>query len=318
MKKDQKILKSEKGNPYDPTLDQTHKHQKWSITSHFLIILFITSLETAQASTKETKPPVGNFALPSSQQPMNLLGFGQLVLEEGLAQLFAPFARYQGSNAYTTNFFPTGIYGLRDDLSILFSAPVALNDKAGDVRASGLEDLLLQFEYAPYKNETNAFNEHMTIVVNATIPTGSSVEKRLPTGFNSSSFFLGTTFSRIYTEWWAFTSEGVNVGVRSEGRTVGTSVRYEVGVGKNFSSVAEEYIFAGLLEMTGVYTGKTRYSYGTDPHSGGNVIYVTPSLFFSTPKFIGQLGIGFPIVQNLFGEQNKINCLLVSNFAWTF
>ena len=292
-----------------------------SIASRVLIILFVASLETAQARTEEIKrihPPIGNFALDPSQQPMNLLGFGQLILEKGVAQVMAPFIRYQGSNAQTTKFLPTGIYGLRDDLSILFRMPIALNTKNDDKHASGLETLLLQAEYVPYINETNAFDEHMTIVTNATIPTGSSVEKRFPTGFNSSSFFLGTTFGRTYTDWVAFTSEGVNVGIRNEGRTVGTSVLYQAGIGKNFSSAAGKYIFAGLLEMTGVYTGKTRYSYGTDPHSGGNVIYVTPSLFLSTPKFIGQLGIGLPIVQNLFGSQNKINCLLVSNFAWTF
>ncbi len=287
----------------------------------FLIILSITSMKTAQAGRRENKrihPPVGNFALASSQQPGNLLSFGQSILNKGILQVDAPFTRYQGPNAHTTEFIPTSIYGIRDDLSVLFSMPIAINDKDGDEHASGLEDLLLQFEYAPYTNQTNAFDEQMTIVTNATIPSGSSVERRLPTGSNSSSFFLGTTFNRTYTEWWAFMSEGVNIGVRSEGRTIGTSVLYQAGVGKNFSSVAEEYIFAGLLEMTGTYTGKTKYNYGTDPNSGGNVIYLTPSLWFSTPKFTGQLGIGFPVVQNLFGDQNKINFLLVSNFVWTF
>ena len=288
---------------------------------YFFIALFFASIDSLHArldETGDTLPERGNFSLPSTQQPSPLLGFGQNIIPEDAALIFLVPTRYQGAKVQVSELIPIGIYGIRDNFSVLLSVPAVLRDKDGDTTASGFPSALLQFEYAPYENQTSTFVEQWTLVGNISIPTGADIDKRLATGFNASSAFVGTTFARTYEEWLFFASDGVTITIPYQGESGSNTLLYQAGLGKNIYSVPSEHIFAGLLGVDGVYTGKAKYDGIIDPDSGGNTLFLTPSLFFSTPKFIAQLGIGIPVVQNLFGNQNKINYLLAANLGWRF
>lgn len=266
---------------------------------------------------KEEPLKVGNFTLPTSQQPGPLVSFGENIVDKNQTQLFLFADDYSGVKKHTIDIIPAILYGVTDDVSVFFNVPIAASYKENKSRSSGLEDIFLQLEYAFYTNKTSNLVDQATLVANATFPTGS-MRKQPPTGFGSSSFFLGATFNRMYTDWFGFTSHGV-VLTTSDGSTkFGNEFLYQAGFGRNILYIDSELIFAWMIEADGQYTEKNKINGIIDSHSGGNVVYVTPSLWLSSKKLIAQLGFGLPATQHLFGNQKRNNYLLVANLGWTF
>ncbi len=136
-----------------------------------------------------------------------------------------------------------------------------------------------------------------------TFPTGSGT-KIPPTGFEAISFFLGATLNYSTVNWMVFTSYGGILTTTRHKTRFGNEIFYEFGLERYLPSPCG-WIFAMMLEFNGVYSWKNKIKGTIDPDSGGNVIYLTPSLWFSSKRLIIQLGAGYPIVQHLFGSQPK-------------
>lgn len=74
-----------------------------------------------------------------------------------------------------------------------------------------------------------------------------------------------------------------------------------------------------MIEFDGTYFWKDIINGKVDSNSGGNVIYLTPSLWISSNESLFlQFGIGFPIEQHLFGNQKRNNYALFFNSGWLF
>jgi hypothetical protein len=267
---------------------------------------------------KEESPlNIGNFALQTPQQPGPLLSFGQHIINENQSQFYSFADYFEGKRKHKVDIIPSILYGVTDDFSISFNVPIAANYKENKNHSSGWEDIFLQLEYAFYEDKTATFAEQATFVTSITFPTGSA-RKQPTTGFSSSSFFLGATFNRMYTDWFGFTSHGVLLTTSDEGTKFGNGFFYQFGLGRNILSVTSELIVSGMIEINGLYVKKDKIRKITDPNSGGNTVYITPSLWVSSKKLIVQLGFGLPATQHLFGNQKRNNYLLAANFGWTF
>ncbi len=282
----------------------------------FLAYFLISSL--ALADEKEVEPPkTGNFALPTAQQPGALVSFGQNMLDKGQTQVFAFLDDYVGDNKHAADVVPSILYAVTDNFSIFFNVPIAASYKQGAKRSSGLEDMFLQLEYAYYNYKNSDFVDLGTIVANMTFPTGSS-DKQPPTGAGAPSYFLGTTLVRMYNNWFGFVSPGVVLTTSHDGTKFGNQYLYQAGFGRNIYSIPSKLIVDWMVEIDGQYTEENKINDNKDPNSGGNVVYVTPSLWISGEHLVVQLGAGFLPTQHLFGNQNRNNYLLVANFGWTF
>jgi hypothetical protein len=288
----------------------------------FFCILFepLQSYATPNCPPEEVKsespPKIGNYVLSFSQQPGPLLSFGQNILKEAKTKVFLFLDTFVGSQMRLMDAVPYGVYGLTDNFSALLSVPAA-NYKQNKRHSSGLSDTLLQLEYAFYNENTSQFEDQATLVAGVTFPTGSAT-KQPPTGFGSSSFFLGSTFNRTYVNWYAFTSPGVTLTTSHNGQKMGNEYLYQVGIGRNICTIDSEWIFAWLVEANGRYVEKTRFKGRTNPNSGGNLIVITPSLWISSEQITLQFGVGLPVSQHLFGNQTKDKYLLASNVSWLF
>ena len=73
-----------------------------------------------------------------------------------------------------------------------------------------------------------------------------------------------------------------------------------------------------MVEFDGSYSPKDRIHGRTDPNSGGNVIFVTPSIWMSSKRWVIQWGMGFPFVQSLNGRQDKIRYSINYNLGIAF
>jgi len=274
--------------------------------------------EDKKEDKKEEEPPkIGNFALPTSQQPGPLVSFGQNIIDQNQTVFVLYADDFIGSKKRTADVLPGVLYGVRDDLSVFFNVPFAANYKDGRTHSSGLEDIFVQLEYAFYSTKTSTHTNQATVVGYATAPSGST-KKQPATGLGSSSFFLGATFNRMYTDWLFFTSHGVLLTTSFDRTKFGNEFLYQAGIGRNILTIDSEWIFAWLIEADGQYTEKSKIKGRTDPDSGGNVVYMIPSLFVSSKKFLIQVGIGLPVAQHLFGSQKKNNYVLALDFRWTF
>jgi hypothetical protein len=283
-------------------------------------ILFILCLVSSFVCAKESEDPLqpsplGNFSLPTSQQPGPLVSFGYNILDKGQLQLFVLANAFIGKHTYETNIVPSILYGIRDDLSFFFNVPFSPGNKDLNQHSSGLEDIFAQFEYAFLMKQNSRSTDQATLVVNGSFPTGSST-KVPPTGFGSYGFFIGTTFYHMDINWFAFASPGVTLPVARHETKFGNQILYQCGFGIYIPS-PRGWIFNWLVEFDGIYFWKNKINNLVDPNSGGNVIYITPSIWISSKRIILQFGSGYPAVQHLFGDQPKQFMTLYFNLGIT-
>jgi hypothetical protein len=268
-------------------------------------------------SPKEPEPPkIGNFALPASQQPAALFGFGGNIIDKDEIQFYFFGDDFIGKNKITVDLIPSILFGVTKDFSFFFNFPFTPEIKDGGHKSRGLEDFFIQLEYAFYNKSTLTYTDQATILTNITVPTGS-IKKNPPTGFGSPSFFLGGTYYRTWVDWIVFVAPGAVLTTSDHGNKFGDQFLYQFGFGRNIPS-PEGWIFAWMIEVDGQYNKKNRIHGAIDPNSGGNTIYVTPSLWISSKEIILQFGVSLPVNQNLFGHQRKFDYSYIFNFAWSF
>jgi hypothetical protein len=277
----------------------------------------VTSKEDNPVEKKEEEPPkIGNFALPISQQPASLFGFGGNVIDKGEVQLYFFADDFIGENKTTIDLIPSILFGITDKWSIYFNFPFTPLLKDKGFRSQGLQDFFIQSEYAFYNKSTSIFADQATFVTNITVPTGSP-NKNPPTGFGAPSLFLGATYYHMMVDWFTFTASGVVLTSSYHGTKFGDQFLYQCAIGRNIPS-PKGWIYAWMVDIDGQYTKKNRIHGVLDPNSGGNVIYVTPSLWISSKELIFQFGVSFPVNQRLFGIQRKfdyaLNLIIASSF----
>jgi hypothetical protein len=272
----------------------------------------LTGNEEAEQTVK-----IGNLAFPVSQQPTPLISFGQNVLDKKQKQALLLTNKFKGKDQYFINIVPSIIYGFTDSLSLDITAPFAVRYRQDCAHSSGPQDLIVQLEYAFYTKAYPTFYDQATVVANVTIPTGST-RKTPSTGFGSNSFFIGGTYSRMEIDWFYFASSGALLTTSSHRTRIGDQFLYQFGLGRRICNT-KEWLFDWMVEITGAYSAKDKIRGVTDRNSGGNVIFLTPSLFISSSEsLVIQFGMGFPIVQHLFGDQTKTDYLAALNLGWTF
>lgn len=261
---------------------------------------------------------IGNLALPTSQQPGPLLGFGQNIVDKGDLQAYLYVDYLHGFRKSWTEIWPTILYGIKDNLSLFVQLPITLKFKLNNQVSRSVEDLLVQFEYAVYEKNKETSTNQVTFVANMTLPTGSANDQ-LPSSFGAPSYFLGLTASHMGDNWYPFVSTGAIITTSNNDTKFGNQFLYECGVCKNISYVANKWILSGMVEMHGLYIQRSTIAGTIDPNSGWNDILVGPSLWFSTQRFVGQAGIAWSVYHKLFGNQiNKHNYYVTADIGWKF
>ncbi|MDR3646288.1 MAG: hypothetical protein P4L22_01970 [Candidatus Babeliales bacterium] len=292
------------------------------------LLIFIQILGTVETDKLEVEK-IGNFALSSSQQPGPLIGFGQNIIDKGDLQVFLYADWLRGRQKKFTEVSPSVLYGISDDLSIFIEQSIVLNFKLTDpitgrnFVAKGLDDLLIQFEYAFYNKETETYANQFTIVPAITFPTGTTnlsdlVTDTMPIGVGSPSFFLGFTACHMATDWYYFAAFGPVLTTSHKNTKFGNQFLYQLGLSKNISYETDKYIFNWMIELDGAYRQRNKILGIIDCNSGGNEIILGPSLWYSNQHFILQAGISWFIYQQFFGTQNKDTFFAAIDIGWKF
>lgn len=302
-----------------------------------LLFLFLITFANMSAAIKPllaNQPlSVGNFSLATSQQPGPFFSFGQNIIDKHQFILsFNPSYTYS-LNQNILEGTPSFLYGITDSASILLTLPYAFSYENGNQNLSGMGDLAIDLEYAFYNYENSKYSDQATFVFSPTFPisnlAGTSKKlnpskrvsgfsrKNAPSSFNATTYFMGATYSRTLIDWYGFFAPGILLIDKQNSIQQGTQYYYNLGVGRHIKSAEKKYLFLGLLELNGQYSNKTKLGSHSAPNTGGNIIYATPSLWFSTPKIIVQVGISLPVLQYWYGNQSNISYYTSGIITWT-
>ena len=192
--------------------------------------------ETGGEEGKIEPLEIGNFILPTTQEPGPLFGFGQNIIDAKDLQIFVAPNKFGGHDFHYSEILTYALYGITDYLSIFLAVPVALNrtiignqsttrsrffndlkqpngpffpvtPATTTTKSSGLEDISLQLEYAYYNKKTLTSEFQTTVVATIFFPTGSAF-KLPPTGYGATAFFFGTTVNYQSLFWYVYASIG--------------------------------------------------------------------------------------------------------------
>ena len=268
---------------------------------------------------EEGTPKLGNLSLSSSQTPGPLFSFGHIVFDKGDKLFFLYPTHLQGANVKETTVLPFAIFGLRDDLALLIALPISPNITENRLTSSGVGDMTFELEYEFYSKVKDAdVWQSLSFDVALSVPTGSDT-KVPPVGLGSPSVLTGLTFDRIGIDWYFESSQGIIWSTKNEGFKYGNEYLYQFGLGKNIAYKSNKWIFSALIELLGTVTGHNQLNGIPDPNTGGNIIYLAPSLWFSTQRLIVQAGLAGVILQDLNGVQDVRDRFIVTVGAgWKF
>lgn len=270
------------------------------------ICIFFTSLALADADTENTEPSskkTGNFA--NDRSPGTSFGFGQYILDEGNTAFYLYIDQSKGKKQSEITLYPLVAYGIADYLSVFCSIPLVTSCYSDGKKSRGIGDVITQFEYVYWQPSTKHIDGWATLVGNITFPTASTPHDE-SLGLGTPSFFLGSTLSILSTKWYAYAEGGATLIPASYKCTrTGNCFLYEWGAGYNLLG-KNNTILALLIDFNGIYTKKDKDNMGvSDPNSGGNILYIGPTLFYSHKSLVLTFGIQGPAVQHLNGTQNK-------------
>ncbi|MDR3550337.1 MAG: hypothetical protein P4L31_02920 [Candidatus Babeliales bacterium] len=246
----------------------------------------------------------GNIALRPSQQPSPLFSFGQLIVDKYTVQPQIDINLPKINNEKNNSIIFSLLYGMTDYLSVFINIPVATNITVNNQKSSGLGDIFAQFELLVHSKSDVKSTAQTTLVGTILFPTGSTITIP-PIGNQASGFFLGSTYSYLATDWYYYASGGYQIATRNQTqKKPGNQLLYQAGIGH---SVGNPWgcIFSWFFEFNGTYEQHTTINNRKDRNTGGNSIYLGPTVWISSEKFFLETGIAFPIVQNLNGKQNK-------------
>lgn len=284
--------------------------------------------ELGLSSNDQTSKTVqlGNLSLPTSQQPGPLIGFGQNIVDQGDFQLFGYVDLLKGNARQIVGVVPAVLYGLKDNVSLFIELPIAANIEFNNQDFAGLQNLLMQIEYAFYNKDTQTTADQMTFVANVSLPT-STLSKNNVAGFghfkqfnnfSTPSYFLGFTASHMGIDWYPFVSVGTVITTSDQNNKSGNQFYYQCGLSKNIKYVAKRWILNGMIEFDGIYKQRNKIVGKVDQNSGGNTMLLGPSVWFSTQRIILQAGISWVLPQQLFGQQSTDLYYVSLNFGWKF
>lgn len=285
-----------------------------------LIILFCAFSRLYAPPPEEPEKPeplkIGNLALPPSQCPGPLFAFGELLIEKGDVIGYGEYDGLRGCRKKADILLPFGVYGIRDNFSVSIFLPYALRLQEDCLKSSGMQDILVELEYAFWDNPTLYAYNWASIVGGIIFPAGSSFVD-VPTGNGSHSYFIGLTLVHLGVDWYYFTSQGGIVTTKKNGNKVGDTYLYQFGVGRNIKSPSG-WIFMGLVELLGTYSANGIVDCVPTCNQQSNVIFLAPSFFASNERFSMHAGIGPCIYQHLTRGSNKFRYIYSIEFSWKF
>jgi len=277
----------------------------------FLFSLGLVFTYAAHA-LEATQVKKGNFALPASQQPGPLFGFGQNVIDSGTLQILGYFDYQKAHDQDEFNVVPSLLYGITDRLAFLGFIQAKAYSNVDGIHTSRVNQVGLQFEYSVQADKRATRIDEITLVIGSNFATSPNIQQ----DFFSTSFFLGATVSRTTVDWYFFVSPAVILPTQRGNSKSGNTLAVQAGLGKNIPT-SSKFIFLGMLELAMISSQRATRLGSLDQDSGNQILYIGPTLWFSSSSFLAQAGLAFPVYQHIKGVQDKSRYVIALSIGIT-
>ena len=195
-------------------------------------------------------------------------------------------------------------YGQTSKLALFVVLPlVNVSREFGDVSVSefGLGDASLFARYEVFRSDQPGRTVRISPYAGVRLPTGRDGK----TGDGSVDVFGGVIATFASVQWVLDTQLRYDFNREADGFERGDSTRfdtyfqYRLAPGK-LTQDTKAFVF-GVLELSANHYDRNRLGGVTDPNSGGFQLYLTPGLQYATRRWIADLGVKVPIVNDLNG-----------------
>ena len=212
-------------------------------------------------------------------------------------------------------------YGFTSKLAVFGVLPlVNVNSELGDISASefGLGDAAMFARYEVYRSDQPGRTIRIAPFAGVRLPTGRDGK----TGDGSVDVFGGLIATIASTQWVLDSQLRYDRNREAEGFQRGDSMSFETSFQYRLSPgiVTQEtnaFVF-GVLEFSVNHYDRNRLGSVTDPNSGGFQLFLTPGLQYSTRRWIADLGVKVPIVNDLNGTALEPDYTILTSIRFNF
>lgn len=215
--------------------------------------------------------------------------------------------RFGGTDRHVDRFELRSVlgYGFTPKLAVFGVLPlVDVNRTFGDVSTSdfGLGDAALFARYEVFRSDHPGRTSRIAPFAGLRFPTGRDSK----TGDGSLDVFGGLIATLASTEWVLDSQLRYDHNRESDGFERGDSISLESSFQYRLSPgrVTEETsaFFFGVVEISANYYERNQVNGVADRNSGGFQLYLTPGVQYASRRWISDLGIKFPIINDLNGS----------------
>ncbi len=212
-------------------------------------------------------------------------------------------------------------YGPTSKLALFGVLPlVDVSREFGDVSASdfGLGDAELFARYEVIRSDQPGRTLRIAPYAGVRLPTGRDGK----TGDGSVDVFGGVIATLASTQWVLDTQLRYDLNREADGFERGdstsfeTSFQYRLAPGR-VTRDTNAFVF-GVLELSANHYERNRLGGVTDSNSGGFQLNLTPGIQYATRRWIADLGVTVPIVNNLNGTALEPDYTILTSIRINF
>ena len=212
-------------------------------------------------------------------------------------------------------------YGFSSKFAIFGVLPlVDISTEIGAASSSefGLGDAALFARYEVYRSDKPGRTIRIAPFAGVRLPTGRDGK----TGDGSTDVFGGLIATIASTQWVLDSqlrydhNREANGFERGVSTSIESSFQYRLSPGK-ITQETSAFVF-GVLELSANYYERNRLGGVTDPNSGGFQVFLTPGLQYSARRWIADLGVKVPVLNDLNGTALETDYSLLASIRVNF
>lgn len=212
-------------------------------------------------------------------------------------------------------------YGISSKFALFGVLPlVHISTEIGATSNSefGLGDAALFARYEVYRSDQPGRTIRIAPYAGVRLPTGRDGK----TGDGSTDVFGGLIATIASTQWVLDSQLRYDHNREADGFERGdstsfeSSFQYRLSPGK-ITQETSAFVF-GVLELSANYYERNRVGGVTDPNSGGFQVFLTPGLQYSARRWIADLGVKVPVLNDLNGTALETDYSVLASIRVNF
>ena len=197
------------------------------------------------------------------------------------------------------------LYGLTENLGVTLEIPQFLKKKDGMDSSNGLGDISLRGKYQFYKKDSLGAQDKATIIYGLKFPAGGE-DKKPSLGSGAIDHLFGLSVGHESTKIYGFATGRYKLKTDSGSKDKGDQFLFDVSFGlRPWLRPYKSWDLVVLLENSYVYSQKDEIDGVSQTNTGGQKLFIGPSLLWSLRNVMLKGGVQFPVWQDLNGTQSE-------------